>query len=286
MADNRGQKRRPRRAFSIGFLTALVSDELVHCEDVLKSSGWNEIPARQGHIDAGISAWEKSINGNVVTAFSMAIDNMGQAASAIETYAFLSRCNPTELFMVGIAGSLQKEWVFRRDVVVGKSIHWQTQNGVSGDGPCDDYRPCPHILPAYDPDLVKTFSGKLAREYINQARHSEADGQIHTHYGPIFTWDYVVNSERVVQRILGDIPGALCVEMEGGGFLAAIARYAKIRGNKEILGFVVRGISDYASAKTWDVTVRRDASRNAMKVAIDLAEWRAARYLLPTFENQ
>ncbi|MCP1469866.1 nucleoside phosphorylase [Sphingobium sp. OAS761] len=285
MADNRGTMRSPERAFSIGFLTALVSDELVPCEAVLAEKGWRKVSTSLALEDAGITAWEKRIKGNKVRAYSMAFDDMGQTASAIETYAFLTRCNPAEIFLVGIAGSLRNEWVYRRDVVVGKRVICRTQNGVSGSGPCDEYRPHLQQLPAYDPEVMRTFSAKIARDYLNGSRDREGDEVVHTHFGTIYTWDYVIDSPRVVEKIVADFPDALCVEMEGGGFLRAIARYSKIHGDKNINGVIVRGISDYASNKEWNVPIRIDASRNAMNVAIDLAEWRAERYVTASSDD-
>ena len=90
----------------------------------------------------------------------------------------------------------------------------------------------------------------------------------------MLTWDYVVDSKRVVERLNATYHECACVEMEASGFLAAVDRYRELY-NPAARGHVIKGISDYASNKDSDETVRGNASANAANVAITLAEWMA-----------
>ena len=82
------------------------------------------------------------------------------------------------------------------------------------------------------------------------------------------------DSKRVVERLNASYHECACVEMEASGFLAAVDRYRELY-NPAARGHVIKGISDYASNKDSDETVRGNASANAANVAIRLAEWMA-----------
>src|ERR1700753_745581 len=104
------------RSFSIGFLTALVDEELVPFERVMHGEGWQpyDDPDAQALSDAGgISSWMKVIEGRRIIARTMAIARMGQISSAMETIAFLTRAKPNLVFLSGIAGSLWEGKIFK-----------------------------------------------------------------------------------------------------------------------------------------------------------------------------
>ena len=257
---------------SIGFLTALVSSELVACEEVLEGKGWlRDVPQPKRLDDTGIVRWTKKIGNFKVSAYSSAINDMGQADSALETICFLQRCRPKLIFLTGIAGSLYQSKVLKRDVVISAGVNYRTQNRVAGEDGCDEYRNKNHQLNGYDPDKSLKLE-KMATHLFTTTGKSELglDG-VSIHSGDVFTWDYVVDSARTVAKLNKDYPKALCVEMEAGGFLKVVDRNARLKGNRAA-PFVVRGISDYAGAKDKEVNVRADASRNAAIVALTLAE--------------
>lgn len=268
------RRRGAEAEFSIGFLTALVSEELIPCEAVLASRGWNpeHLPELRA---AGIGRWAKMIEGRRILAHSMAIGRMGQAASAVETMIFLERCQrPTIVFLTGIAGSLWDNKVFKADVVVSRNTRWRTQNKIFGEDGCDRYRPFDNILaqPGTTADLSRVIQRHLVEEFPHRERGPDDIDAWNAHYGEIYTWDYVINSSRTTAKINDAFPEALCVEMEAGGFLAAMERLRAVGGRRPMLGHVVRGISDYAARKDKDKSVRTAASRNAALVAVSLAE--------------
>ncbi|MGO7924503.1 5'-methylthioadenosine/S-adenosylhomocysteine nucleosidase [Rhizobium ruizarguesonis] len=268
------QRRGDEAEFSIGFLTALVSDELIHCEAILAAHGWEAADLPELSM-VGIKRWVKSIDGRVIAAYSMAIGTMGQTASALETMAFLGRCRrPSIVFLTGIAGSLREDKVYKGDVVVARSTRWRTQNKIFGDDGCDQYRPFDNILreSGASSDISRLMQRHLAEKYPHRDRNAEWQEVWNAHYGEIYTWDYVINSQRVVRKINADFPESLCVEMEAGGFLGALDRARTMTGDRPMHGYVVRGISDYAARKDKEKNVRASASKNAAEVAVGLAE--------------
>jgi nucleoside phosphorylase len=234
--------------FSVGFITALVSHELVSCEATLVAKGWVERPTDAALEEGGIRKWSKSILGSEVFAHSAAIGRMGQVASSLATFAFLSRCSPTDVYLTGIAGSLNEEKVHKGDVVVATNTHWRTQNRIFGEDDCDQYRSCHNPLHGHDSDLSLRIQRFINTRYPSKTRPKDYQGVWNVTAGEIFTWDYVIDSRRTTHKINADYPAALCVEMEAGGFLSAIELYPKLRGYRELRGFVVRGISDYTKS--------------------------------------
>jgi len=272
---------------SVGFITALVSDELKGCEETLLERGWVQLQAERKLQEGNIKKWSKHIRDTPVIAYSMAVANMGQVASALETFMFMTRCNPNELYLTGIAGSLDKENIHKADVIIGTSINWRTQDKVFGEEACDKYRVRVHSLKGYDPDVSRDIQVFVSNNYVQKDRKESDLDNWNVVAGEIFTWEYVVNSERVTAKINTDFPKAKCVEMEAGGFLSAIDRFAVLTRERhaglEALsvpkGFVIRGISDYAAKKDKVANVRKLASKNAAKVAIDFAEYRVQNNL-------
>ena len=273
--------------FSIGFLTALVTDELVACEKILSEMKWKPQPVSIVLKDAGISKWAKQIDGRKIIAHAMAIGRMGQAASAIETFAFLERTKPTFTFLTGIAGSLKSDKIFKCDVVVSNHTRWRTQNRVFGEDGCNQYRPYDNLN--YDPfvpaDMSRRIQKKLVEDFPTKKRGAGDFDRWNAHLGEVYTWDYVLSSKRIVDEINADFPMALCVEMEAGGFLGAISRAKGLRGDRPMQGYVVRGISDYAEGKDKVEKVRTDASRNAALVAVSLAEWMVEKNSILAFKR-
>jgi nucleoside phosphorylase len=257
----------PTEELSIGFLTALVSDELISCEEMLSQAGWQRSPNEELE-DAGITRWSKVIGGRPFFAHAMSVGGPGQVLSAVETIAFLARSKASICFLTGIAGSLQEEKIRKEDVVVATHYHWRTQNKIFGESDCDEYRPLHNSINQYDQDLLRRYLKFVAEKYPEEKRGKD----FKVHAKNILTWDYVVNSRRVVQRLNSEFPLAACVEMEAGGFLSGVRRYSQLC-REPTLGFVIKGISDYASSKDKEASVRKNASRNAAKVAIEIAEW-------------
>lgn len=272
--DDAAPQRRNRGRPSIGFLTALVSDELRSAHHVLNARGWTPVPLVEQDneiVRAGIAQWRKSIDGQEFDAYTMPMNDMGQARSAIETMAFVTLTKTTLNFLVGIAGSLDSKDVHREDVIIGTNVLWRHKNKVSDGDPCPKYRTVPARVPSYTVNLTRRLA-LFAERYANAERGNAECDIKHVGVGEIFTWDQVVNGESVVSDIKGWYPNAKCVEMEAGGFLCAIERYAQVTKWPSI-GLVVRGISDYAEAKLDERNVRSKASANAANVAVDVAEW-------------
>ena len=263
------------RPFAIGFLTALVSAELIPFETALAQKGWTKEPSPQKrYSDASISQWRKSIHGQTVTAFSMAISKMGQAFAAVETLAFLERTKCSFLVLSGIAGSLKRDEFKKKDVVIGQKIFWKGQNKVTAGGDCetqaagtakagiccDQYRASNYRTFEYETDLDRKLLHHHARRYPNEKENNFAKDTFGVHVADILTWDYVLSHRKIVADFNKALPTASCVEMEAGGFREAANRYSMIKAERPVQGFVVRGISDYADEKDSDSVTRGAAS--------------------------
>lgn len=261
--------------FSVGFLTALASSELIQCEDELRRSGWVETATKVSLRDAGIKSWQREIDGTLISAFSMAINGMGNATSTLETFNFLYRTKPTLVFLCGIAGSLHESKVFKGDVVVGSSVRWRTRNRITETKDGFIYRPkeMPLSNSTLDADFARVLHNKLIDEYPSKQRTEQQFENWNVHFEEIYTWDYVLDSETITREINQSFPNSFCVEMEAGGFLAAVDKYQKLITGKPIVPLIIRGISDYTSKKDKQTNIRKETSRNAARVAISLAEW-------------
>lgn len=266
--DERAQTRETQ-VVSIGLLAALVSPELESFERPLERSGWQRVPVEPKLKHAQIDHWQKTVADCEVNIFTGVIGRMGQAASAIETFAFLERVKPSIVFLCGIAGSLVKTKFEKSDVIVAKHIHWKGENKIEDGNPCRTYRSADYIVPNFDIDIMNRLESAVVRL---SNKNQLSDGSFKVHVEEIFSWDYVTSGPAITAEILAKHPKAACVEMEAGGFLAAVERYKKVRSEKPILGFVVRGISDYTELKDSDDVVRKAASRNAAAVCAKLAE--------------
>ena len=260
---------RESRVISIGLLAALVSPELEAFELPLKSAGWQRIPTSPGLKAAQIEHWQKHIADDPVNIFTGVIGRMGQAAAAIETFAFLERVKPSMVFLCGIAGSLVSQKFMKSDVVIAKHVHWKGENKIEDGSPCPVYRSADYVVPSFDFDTMNRLEAAVVR--LNN-RNELTDGTFRVHVEELFSWDYVTSGPAITAKILSRHPKAACVEMEAGGFLAAVERFRKIRSDKPMLGLVVRGISDYTESKDSDPQIRKTASRNAAAVCDRLAE--------------
>lgn len=272
MTESNVVQLKKKSKISFGILTALVKDELVSCESLLQGYGWIEI--KDIHDDlrrANVRQWKKAINGTDYHLSTMAFGEMGQSFSSVETLCFLQRCDPLIVFLTGIAGSLKRDKVFLRDVVVSLDVHWRGQNRISGAGDCDEYRVRNYTLPTYTPDLRRSIQGFA--ESVSGDVDRSVYGDFNINASSIFSWDYVIDSARVVDRINKDFPNAACVEMEGGGFQYAIDAYRRLYARTYLKGFIVRGISDYADGKVKVTNDRVAASRNASLVTVMMLDW-------------
>jgi nucleoside phosphorylase len=261
---------------SVGILAALVTPELESFWSALDGQGWAKQRVAPKLRDASIDKWTKlTKNNEEATIYTGVIGEKGQATAAIETIAFLDRCQPTNVILCGIAGSLNKAKYVKRAVVVGSAVHWKFQDkvedsaGVCDDGrPCLKYRPRERTTPYLDVDVAK----RLQRRVNELFKPVEAQRGYPVHFEGIFSWDYVASGQHVTARILELSNDVACVEMEAGGFLYSLNRYANISGKRIVRGFVVRGISDYAELKDNVDADRFAASGNAAWVAVRLAQ--------------
>lgn len=260
---------RETQVISIGLLAALVSPELESFSSALLAGGWKQVKVEPRLSVAQIERWEKVVADCTVAIHTGVIGKPGQAHAAIETFAFLERAKPSIVFLCGIAGSLDKENIKKKDVVVGKHVYWKGEDRKKDGNPCFEYRPVDHKPPNFDADIMNRLEMSVSR--LNAAGEL-SNGAFGVHVGEIFSWDYVTNGPMVTASILANHDKAVCVEMEAGGFLSALARYKKINSDRPMAGFVVRGISDYTEQKDKDKETRKLASRNAAAVCAKLAE--------------
>ncbi|WP_083846379.1 hypothetical protein [Bradyrhizobium sp. ORS 285] len=260
---------------SVGIIAALVSPELESFWSALESQGWTRKKVSPKLRDASIDQWTKRTGDTDAIIHTGVIGEKGQATAAVETIAFLERCQPTNVILCGIAGSLNRTKYPKREVVVGSSVHWKFQDKIEDNGghcedgsPCFKYRPGGRNTNYLDADLSKRLERRIGELF----KPSEMQRGYSVHYDAIFSWDYVASGDQVTKRILSQGHNVACVEMEAGGFLYSLHRYAKISGRRNIKGFVVRGISDYAELKDNNSTDRYAASGNAAWVSVRLAQ--------------
>jgi len=251
--------------FTIGIVTALVDPELRIALDTLKERDWKEEPSDDPQRMADILTFKK----NGATLFVGSIGTAGQAASGIETLIFMERCFPPPrvVFLCGIAGTLDKK-LEKKDVVVGSSVRWKTQDKVEGPGPAYTYRPKVFDTPSMDRDLQRVLNRRVVDLY---PAHKSGERGFAVHFSEVFTSDYVVSSHGYVDDIKKSYPEAICCEMEAGGFTSAIERHVKAKYGRAVTPIVVRGISDDARLKDNDSGVRAAACRNATLVSASIA---------------
>lgn len=125
-----------KHSVSIGLLAALVATELESFAGPLLAAGWKRELELQPRLRAAqIEQWHKDVAGVTVNIYTGAIGRMGQAAAAIETFAFLERVHPSIVFLCGIAGSLDRKTFKKRDVVVARHVHWKGENKIEDGSP-------------------------------------------------------------------------------------------------------------------------------------------------------
>lgn len=261
------------RVNAVGFLTALVKTEMMPLTRALAQQGWLPNPVTPLLSEASITGWRKTIGGLTRYAFAMSFNTMGQTLAAVEVMSFLTRCQPSLVYLCGIAGSLNEKSLKIGDVVVGTAVHWQQQDKVMEvDGElCDVYRPKKFILRNnLDEDKSRAIETFVAETYGSNPLPGTMSS---VQTGEIFTWDYVLSSKRRTKAILETYGKAVCVEMEAGGYMKAVERHVKVNARRSIESIVVRGISDYAGAKVKVPESRQMASANAALVTLELAEW-------------
>lgn len=240
----------------------------------LTASGWSKQSVPPKLAKAQIDHWQKEMDGTIANLYTGVIGRAGQATAAVETFVFLERVNPRLVFLCGIAGSLDEAKTKKTDVVVARRVHWCGHDKIQDASDVPDinfskYRWINHPSPYFDADLVKVLERAVLRVRTKGAL-SLTDFNVQI--GEIFTWDYVTSATGATADILRRFPQSLCVEMESGGFLEAISRYRTIRPERQTVGLVVRGISDYTIKKDNDARARTAASRNAALVCVSMAE--------------
>jgi nucleoside phosphorylase len=251
--------------FTVGIVTALVNPELLSSEPTLRKLGWQQMSGTPLEDRAGITSWTKTRGELSATIKTAAIGEMGQAHAAIEAFAFLERARPTIVFLCGICGSLDEAKFKKEDVIVARSVSWKSFNKLMEGDLFSCFREKEFRTPSSSRDFEKWFSTYFARNLDKVKRDFDL------HYEDVFTWDYVTTGSRATDKVRALSPTAACVEMEAGGFLVAVNRFAEIR-DRRIPTFVVRGVSDYTIQKDKDSRVRKRASENAVEIAAEMAE--------------
>jgi len=195
--------------------------------------------------------------------------------SAITTLSMLYRYSPRHIFLYGIAGGMQKEKYQRGTVVIGSDIVFRKISKVVDDEKYLFEMP-PVATTPHGQIIAREFMTNLPSSAIEQ--HPKKDwGTFKVVHEKIFTWDLVLDSPTVRDKMLALDRKLSVVEMEAAGFFKAIHHYKnyfiarnfnKSGKNGEVDGLIIRGVSDYAAHKA-----ESDAELFWRKMAADNASY-------------
>jgi len=247
------------------------------------------VATQHGKAMAGVVTKSLGKAGNAYAAIDLLSLAMSDSSSGIGLVCFC-----------GIAGTLVPPKVTLGSVVVGNQITWRGFDKISGDdleqqmrkmrvdgGPLNEalinrFRSfAKNDQPLYDFQLdendrltraknwyTNALSDDRVREDIQDFDWTQAvKQQAKIHYEGIYSWDFVLNSASLRDKIASEDRGTVCIEMESGGIYRAIRMLNEIH-DMQIKYLPVRGISDLCSRKSDDVW-REIASDNAAGLLIN-----------------
>ena len=194
---------------------------------------------------------------------------VGNVQSALETDAAVRLFNPDVALFVGVAGGIKD--VALGDVVIATKMHLYE----SGKDDAHGLR-------------VRPGGSSLSDEIIQVGRSIARNGNgmapFRVFTGPIAAGEKVVSSSRsaTAELIRAHYGDALAVEMEGGGFVAAMQRHAQVKHG------VIRGVSDLLDSKGesdghgWQPRAASNAVATVRKCLARLPEFLGESIPLPT----
>ncbi len=258
---------------SIAIICMIADTELRAIRDILKWAKAEEIELTNS--SAGEQYFQLQTREGLTQRIVVACcDGQSNLESAITTQIVLFRHNPRYIFLCGIAGGLRIDKYKLGDVVIAPEVNYRRYTKIQDDGsfaaenfnvpPSDGGRILARRFLSSHPDVKKVPAAL------------EHDDHFTIHAEKILSWDLVLDHPATKQHLVRDVDRQLAVvEMEGAGFLKAVASHAKHfihrpwrrqkAGGADAL--IVRGISDPAAGKA-DIDAgsrewRRIAARNA-----------------------
>lgn len=198
----------------------------------------------------------------------------GNVTSAIETASLLNRFHPGFAILCGIGGNVFPDRTKKGDVIIAKQVDYErisrvSENLVYGFSPLSIPQPTGKIwkdaidfFDANKPSFSHENNDFESALLINQ-RSPKVD------FGNIYCSHMVVDCSHYREKIQKRDREMRTVEMEAGGFLLAVEKYAE-QNDTCILTMVIRGISDECAAKkqddaSKDVNWRRYAANNCSR---------------------
>ena len=217
-----------RRAVVLTALALEYSAVRAHLSDLVEHPHPSGAVYEIGRFGNGPSAWQVLI----------AITDTGNVRSAQETERAVAHFRPHVALFVGVAGG-------RKDVEKGDVIAADKVYGYeSGKDTADGFRPRPDA-PETSYAIRKRAQVEALRPHWHGGLRQDGDRAPSAFVGPIASGEKLVaSSGSAVAELLGkDYGDALAVEMEGHGFLRALASH------NDVQGLLVRGVSDLIDDK-------------------------------------
>jgi nucleoside phosphorylase len=263
---------------SIAIICMIADTELHAILEILKSANAHEIDLTHHYKD------EQFYQLTTRTGITLRIvvkccDGQSNLEAAITTQIVLFRHNPRYVFLCGIGGGMRIEKYKLGDVVIAPEVNYRRFTKVQEDG----------SFGAENFNVPASEGGRaLAQRFLSDHPNSKKiqsvlnDGDLFAvHSEKILSWDLVLDHPETRERLLTAVDRQLAVvEMEGAGFLKAVASHANHFINRpwrtEKVGgadaLIVRGISDPAAGKaatdTGSKPWRRIAARNAAQTVV------------------
>jgi nucleoside phosphorylase len=263
---------------SIAIICMIPDTELHAIREVLKAANATEIDLTDTY--AGEQYFELETRGGIPVRIVVACcDGQSNLESAITTQIVLFRHNPRYAFLCGIGGGMKTEKYKLGDVVIASEVNYRRFTKIQDDG----------SFGAENFNVPPSDGGRaLAQRFLSVHPNSKKiqshlnDGDLFAiHSEKILSWDLVLDHTETRNHLLSDVDRQLAVvEMEGAGFLKAVASHAKHVINRPWRtvkaggadALIVRGISDPAAdkaamdsgSKPW----RRVAARNAAQTVL------------------
>jgi nucleoside phosphorylase len=258
------QSEKANRPKQVAVILTALPEELSAVRNQLSSDGAD---IRRRTVTGGGLYYEANVASNHIdwTVYASYTEATPSAAAAGAADAILN-FDPVITFYVGIAGGIREKGVKLGDVVAATEVIDYDGGKESPEG----YIPRPRQLhPAF---ALKQLAGFTSiedewRKRCQTVAESPDLGNSSVHIEPIAAGNKVVASTKsaTYKLIRATADRAVAVEMEGSGFLSAVARY----GDAAI---VIRGISDLIDGKKQadKDKVRAQAAANAAAFALEL----------------
>lgn len=266
----------------------IADTELRAIREILKQAGATEIGLGVSHRSEHYYSITNA-NGVGLRIVVACCEGQSNLEWAITTQVVLFRHSPRYAFLCGIAGGMKIASYPLGDVVIAPEVNYRRFTKVQSDG----------RFGAENFNVPASHGGRaLAQNFLSSPRHKEKvgaktvqsaldDGQSFAiHNQKILSWDLVLDHEKTKDSLLKEDRQLAAVEMEGAGFLKAVASHAKYYiqrpwatpGGADAL--IVRGISDPAAGKAltdadpkaWRQIAARNAAQTVLLILDTLQE--------------